>query len=205
MFGGHDDPLGYQIRGVEPHSKLPNHTDVGAGGKRLHELLGPRPSDRAEIVDKIGFCHADATIDYGQGVSGLVRDDMDEKLRLGVKLALVRQALEPDFVQCLLRAPYQDQKRSKHQKKEIFLKLQIDASRQHDAYIGRVTDELSKEDLLVGVKSVDDQAEKLVDLRLESEGLRLGRHGWPCKENSNSIERMRVKLRERFRRRLLRR
>lgn len=38
-------------------------------------------------------------------------------------------------------------------------------------YIRRVTDELTEEDLLVAVESVDDQAEKLVDFSLEGEGL----------------------------------
>ena len=45
------------------------------------------------------------------------------------------------------------------------------------AYIGGVGDELPEEDLLVGVKGVDDEGEQLVDLRLEGERLRLRGHG----------------------------
>ena len=41
----------------------------------------------------------------------------------------------------------------------------------HYTYVGSVADEFTKEDLLVGVEGVDDEAEELVDLRLESEGL----------------------------------
>ena len=41
--------------------------------------------------------------------------------------------------------------------------------------IGSVGDKLTKEDLLVGVDSVDDEGEKLRDLSLELEGLG-GRH-----------------------------
>lgn len=40
-------------------------------------------------------------------------------------------------------------------------------------YIRRVTDELTEEDLLVAVGSVDDQAEKLIDPSLEGKGLRV--------------------------------
>lgn len=32
---------------------------------------------------------------------GLVRDDLDKKLRLRFKLPLIHQAIEPDHVQCL--------------------------------------------------------------------------------------------------------
>lgn len=40
--------------------------------------------------------------------------------------------------------------------------------------IRSVANELTEENLLVAVECVDDQAEQLVDLRLECEGLRLG-------------------------------
>jgi len=39
-----------------------------------------------------------------------------------------------------------------------------------EAYIRRVADEFSQEYLLVAVESVDDEAQKLVNLSLESEG-----------------------------------
>jgi hypothetical protein len=42
-----------------------------------------------------------------------------------------------------------------------------------EAYIGGVRDELAEEELLLGVESVDDEREQLVDLRLEGEGLDL--------------------------------
>jgi hypothetical protein len=44
-------------------------------------------------------------------------------------------------------------------------------------YIRGVGDELTKEDLLVGVEGVDDEREQLVDLGLEGEGLGLRGHG----------------------------
>lgn len=44
------------------------------------------------------------------------------------------------------------------------------------AYIGGVADELTQEDLLVGVECVDDETKQLVDLRLESKRFRFCRH-----------------------------
>lgn len=45
-----------------------------------------------------------------------------------------------------------------------------------DTHIGSVADKLTKEDLLVGVESVDDETQQLVDLGLEGESFGLGRH-----------------------------
>lgn len=47
------------------------------------------------------FGHADSTVNDGEGLVGLVRNNPDEKLRLSLKLALISQTLEPDLVQCL--------------------------------------------------------------------------------------------------------
>lgn len=46
-----------------------------------------------------------------------------------------------------------------------------DRERESATYIRGVTDELTKEDLLVAVECVDDETEKLVNLSLESKGL----------------------------------
>jgi hypothetical protein len=45
--------------------------------------------------------------------------------------------------------------------------------------VARVRDELPKEDLAVLVERVDDEAEELLDLGLEAQGLDLGLHGGP--------------------------
>ena len=42
-----------------------------------------------------------------------------------------------------------------------------------NTYIWWIADELAKENLLVAVEGVDDQTQKLVDLGLEGEGLRI--------------------------------
>lgn len=99
MLGGDDDPLGHKVGGVEPDTELPNHGHIGAGGKRLHELLGPRPGDGPEVVDEVRLGHANAAVDDRERVGRLVGDDVDEELGLRIELALVREALEPDLVQ----------------------------------------------------------------------------------------------------------
>lgn len=43
-------------------------------------------------------------------------------------------------------------------------------SKKH-AYIGRVADEFTQENLLIAVEGVDDKAKELVDLSLECKGL----------------------------------
>ncbi|KAK2983574.1 hypothetical protein RJ640_023108 [Escallonia rubra] len=45
------------------------------------------------------FGHADAAVDNGQGLIGLVGHDPDEELGLGVELGLVGEALEPNLVE----------------------------------------------------------------------------------------------------------
>ena len=42
-----------------------------------------------------------------------------------------------------------------------------------EMYIGRVADEFTEKDLFVAVESVDDEAQQLVDLGLESKRLRV--------------------------------
>jgi hypothetical protein len=47
------------------------------------------------------LCHSNSTINDGDGIAGLVRDNMNEQLRLCLKLCLVSQAIKTDFVQSL--------------------------------------------------------------------------------------------------------
>ena len=101
VLGGHNHPLSNEVGGVETNTELPNHGHVRAGGKGLHELLGTGPGDGPEVVDEVGLGHADAAVDDGERVAGLVGDNVDEQLRLRIELALVSEALEPDLVQRL--------------------------------------------------------------------------------------------------------
>jgi len=51
------------------------------------------------------------------------------------------------------------------------------SERSNKSYIRGIADEFTKENLLVAVESVDDKTEKLVDLSLEGERLRLRHFG----------------------------
>jgi hypothetical protein len=81
--------------------------------------------------------HTETGIPDGQGLVGLVGDDVDAEVLARVKLARVRKGLVSDLVES----------------------------------IGGVGDDLSEENLLVGVDGVDDEREKLRDLSLELESL----------------------------------
>ena len=45
--------------------------------------------------------HSNSTINDGQCVVCLIRDNVDEEVRLSIQLAFVSQALKPDLVQSL--------------------------------------------------------------------------------------------------------
>jgi hypothetical protein len=47
------------------------------------------------------FCHANTTVNDGEGLVDLVRDDPNEELWLSFELALVRKALKSDLIQSL--------------------------------------------------------------------------------------------------------
>jgi hypothetical protein len=104
VLGGHDNSIGDEVGRVETDAELANHGHISAGSKGFHELLGPGPGDGTEVVDKVGLGHADAAVDDGERVRGLVWDKVDEKLRLRIELALVSETLEPDLVQRLQKS-----------------------------------------------------------------------------------------------------
>ena len=138
-----------QVRGVEAHAELPNHANVSPGREGLHEGLGSGFGDGSEIVDEVGLGHSDSRVLDGQRVVGLVGDELDLELGLGIEDGAVRERLVADFVEG----------------------------------IGRVGDELAEEDFLVGVESVDDQREELVDVSGEGVAFGVGAHGeivWVC-------------------------
>ncbi|KAJ4911243.1 Uncharacterized protein Rs2_05864 [Raphanus sativus] len=101
VLGGDDNLVSNQVSRVETNTKLPNHADISSSSQRLHKLLGARPSDGSKVVNQISLGHTDTTIDNGQGVVSLVGNDVDEKLRLAIELALIRQRLEPYLIQRL--------------------------------------------------------------------------------------------------------
>ena len=45
--------------------------------------------------------HTNSTINNSEGIVGLVRNNVNEKLGLGIELALVSQAIESNLIQSL--------------------------------------------------------------------------------------------------------
>ena len=64
----------------------------------LHESLGARLGNGAEVVDQISLGHANAGINDGQSVVILVGHDLDVQLLAAVQLGGVRQRLVADLI-----------------------------------------------------------------------------------------------------------
>lgn len=56
---------------------------------------------RTEVVDEISLGHADTRVAQGEGVVGLVRDDLDLELRIAVEDRLVLQGHVANLVEGL--------------------------------------------------------------------------------------------------------
>mmetsp|Transcript_18093 Transcript_18093/g.30891 ORF Transcript_18093/g.30891 Transcript_18093/m.30891 type:complete len:540 (-) Transcript_18093:58-1677(-) len=137
VLGDHSHLLGHEVGGVETHSELTDHADVGASGDGLHEVPGAGLGDGSEVVDEVALGHSDSTVVDGEGVVSLVRNDPDFEVGLGLELLGLRDRVVPDLVEG----------------------------------VGGVGDELSQEDLLVGVEGVDDETHQLLDVGVEGEDL----------------------------------
>merc|ERR1712133_211002 len=91
--------ISHQIGRVKSHAKLTDHRNFSAGLQRLHKGLGARLGDGAEIVDEIGFGHADASVDDGQRLGLRVGDDLDLEILARVQARWVSEGLIADFVE----------------------------------------------------------------------------------------------------------
>ena len=76
VLGGDLDLVGDEVGRVETNTELSDHGDVGSGGEGLHEGLGSGLGDGTEVVDEVGLGHADTGILNGEGVVGLVGDEL---------------------------------------------------------------------------------------------------------------------------------
>jgi len=65
MLGMDDNLVSDKIGRVETHTKLTNHGNVGASLQSFHKSLGTRLGDGAQVVDQVGFGHADTGVDQG--------------------------------------------------------------------------------------------------------------------------------------------
>ena len=125
---------------MEPNAEMSNHGDIAASTHNLHESLGTRFRDRPKIVHELVLCHSNARIVGRDGRIGLVRNNLDEEIRLGLDLFWIGDGLVPDPVEG----------------------------------IGRIQNQLSEKDFLIGVENVDDQAHQLLNVGIEGAGLRHG-------------------------------
>jgi len=110
------DLLGDEVGRVEANTKLTNHRDVSTGLEGLHERLGARLGNGAEVVDEVGLektihgwlkyprrvtggektthlGHANTAVTDREGLLGLVGDELNEQLLARVELAGVGERL----------------------------------------------------------------------------------------------------------------
>ena len=98
VLGEDGDLVGHEVCRVEAHTELADHGDVSTSRQGLHEGTGARAGDGTQVVDQVGLGHADTAVLDGEGVVGLVGDEVDEQLWLGLQHSLVCEGLEADLV-----------------------------------------------------------------------------------------------------------
>mmetsp|Transcript_15219 Transcript_15219/g.22480 ORF Transcript_15219/g.22480 Transcript_15219/m.22480 type:complete len:225 (+) Transcript_15219:1436-2110(+) len=97
---GYDlDLIGNQVGRVETHTELTNHGNISSSGQCLHESLGTGLSDGTEIVDEVSLGHSDSAILDGQGVVGLVGNELDLHIRIGLEDGRVGKGLVANLVE----------------------------------------------------------------------------------------------------------
>mmetsp|Transcript_65899 Transcript_65899/g.174744 ORF Transcript_65899/g.174744 Transcript_65899/m.174744 type:complete len:435 (-) Transcript_65899:40-1344(-) len=98
VLANHTDLVRNQIGRIEANSKLPDHGNVAASTHGLHESLGTRLGDSAEIVHELVLCHANTRVLDRNCRIGLVRDDFDEEIRLGFDFLWICDGLVANLV-----------------------------------------------------------------------------------------------------------
>mmetsp|Transcript_89791 Transcript_89791/g.155444 ORF Transcript_89791/g.155444 Transcript_89791/m.155444 type:complete len:227 (+) Transcript_89791:1489-2169(+) len=90
-----------QVCRVEAYSELANHGDVTTSGHGLHEGLGSRFGNGAQIVDQLVLRHSNAGVLDGDGRVCLVRNDLDVEIRLCLDLLRISDGLIADLVKSI--------------------------------------------------------------------------------------------------------
>ena len=88
VLGDDLDAFRDEIGRVETDTELANHRNVGARAERFHERLCARLGDGSQVVDEVGFGHADTSITEGEYFVLLVGGDTDKEL--GLRLECLR-------------------------------------------------------------------------------------------------------------------
>ena len=100
VLGDDGDLVGDEVGGVETDTELTDHRDIGGTGlESLHEGLGAGVGDGTEVVDEVGLGHTDTGIADGEGLVGLIGDDLDVEVLAGVELGGVGEGLVTDLVE----------------------------------------------------------------------------------------------------------
>jgi hypothetical protein len=99
VLGRHLDAVGDEVRAVEADAELADHAHVGVAlAHHVHEVLGARARNRAEVVHEVGLGHADAGVDDLESLVLLVGADLNLQLLARVELRLVGQRLVANLV-----------------------------------------------------------------------------------------------------------
>ena len=144
--------VGNQVGRVETDTKLTDHVHVSTFLDGLHESLGTRTGNGTKIVDQIRASHTNTSISNGQCLVFFVGNDANVEV-LGVAqkgLLGIMVSSTQTFVLDLVNG------------------------------IRGVGNQLSKENVLVGVESIDDQVHQFVNVSLEGIDLLLSRNFVVC-------------------------
>mmetsp|Transcript_116080 Transcript_116080/g.189073 ORF Transcript_116080/g.189073 Transcript_116080/m.189073 type:complete len:227 (+) Transcript_116080:88-768(+) len=90
-----------QVRRVEADAELADHRDVATCSHGLHEGLGPRFGDGAQVVDELILSHANARVLNGDGRVCLVRNDLDVEVGLCLNLLRICDGLVANLIESI--------------------------------------------------------------------------------------------------------
>ena len=99
VLGNDRHLLGHKVRRVEADAKLANHRNVGARLERLHERLGARLGNRAQVVNEVGLGHPEARVANRERPIGLVGNELNVQVAAAVQDRGIRERLVANLVE----------------------------------------------------------------------------------------------------------
>jgi len=79
--------ISHQISGIETHTKLTNHGNIGTTGESLHKGLSTGLSDGTKIINQLLLSHTNTGIPDGQSIISLIGDNSDSEVGLHIQLS----------------------------------------------------------------------------------------------------------------------
>lgn len=95
------DAVSNKVSGVEADTELTNHRDISTSLESLHEGLGAGLGDGTEVGHEILLGHTNTGIADGEGLVGLVGDDLDLHLLAGLEDLGVCDGGEADLIESI--------------------------------------------------------------------------------------------------------